>query len=250
MVQEVVSHAGGRRQRNRLERHAAFLATAKHIVAAEGLDALTMQRLATELDCAVGTAYTYFPSKSALVAQVQADAIERLTGSYLLFRARLDAEGLDGTTADVAALAGVVGFVRFWIATFDSFPEEAKLLQLLMSEPPRPVIADEDVGRVVPSALRLLQLAAEAIAAAAAAGAVGDGDALERAIRLAAATNGVLLLDQLARVDAGLFDGAHHAGALVAELLVAWGADPASVARALARIDALAARGPLAPEVP
>lgn len=250
MVQEVADVAAGRRARNRLERHGAFLATAKHLVASEGLEALTMQRLAAECGCAVGTAYTYFPSKSALVAQVQADAIERLTGSYLLFRARFGAEALDGATREVAALAEVVGFFRFWMATFETFPEEAKLLQLLMTDPPHPVIADEDVSRVLPSALRLLQLAAEAIDGAAAAGALRPGDALDRTIRLAAAVNGVLLLDQLARVDAQLFEGRRHANALVAELLLAWGATADAIAASSSRVDALAAKGPLAPEVP
>lgn len=240
----------GRRARNRVDRHAAFLASAKRIVAAEGLEALTMQRLAGEVGCAVGTAYTYFPSKSALVAQVQADAIERLTASYLLFRARLHAEALDAATRPVAALAEVVGFTRFWVATLDTFPEEARLLQLLMSEPPRPVIADDDVGRVVPSALRLLQLAADALDAAARAGALAGGDPLERAIRLAAALNGVLLLDRLARVDAALFDAGRHAGLLMAELLAAWGAAPDAVSAAVGRIDALARTGPLAPPLP
>lgn len=235
---------------NRLERHAAFLATAKHVVATEGLDALTMQRLAAELGCAVGTAYTYFPSKSALVAQVQADAIERLTGSYLLFRSRVGNEALDGATTDVAALTEVVGFVRFWLATFDTFPEEAKLLQLLMAETSAPAIADDDVGRVVPSALRLLGLAAESVERAVTVGALRDGDALDRVVRLAAALNGVLMLDRLARVDAGLFDGTRHAAALTDELLVAWGASPDHLAAAAARVDALAARGPLAREVP
>lgn len=239
----------GRRSRNRLERHAAFLATAKRIVAAEGLAALTMQRLAAELDCAVGTAYTYFPSKSALVAQVQADAIERLTGSYLLFRSRLVGEGLDGATAEVAALAHVVGFARFWVATFDTFPEEAKLLQLLMAEPSSTLIAEADLGRVVPSALRLLGHAGDAIDHAAGVGAIGPGDPTERSVRLAAAVNGVLLLDRIARVDPDLLSGRRHAAALVDELLVGWGAAPDAVAAAAARIDDLARRGPLAPEV-
>jgi AcrR family transcriptional regulator len=225
VVQEVV----GRRARNRLERHAAFLASAKRIVAAEGLEALTMQRLAAELDCAVGTAYTYFPSKSALVAQVQADAIERLTGSYLLFRGNLLAGALDGATAEVAALAHVVGFTRFWVATFDTFPEEAKLLQLLMAEPSGNVIAEVDLGRVLPSALRLLGHAGEAIAQAADVRALAPGDATERSVRLAAAVNGVLLLDRIARVDPELLSGPRHVTALVEELLVGWGASPDAV---------------------
>lgn len=240
----------GRRARNRLERHAAFLATAKRIVATEGLAALTMQRLAAELECAVGTAYTYFPSKSALVAQVQADAIERLTGSYLLFRARLAAEALDGATAPVAALAEVVGFVRFWLSTLDTFPEEARLLQLLMAESSDPVIADADVGTVFPAAMRLLGLAAESVERAATAGALDDGDAIDRVVRLAAALNGVLLLDRLARVDEHLFDRARHARSLAEDLLRGWGAAPAHLAAATARVEALARRGPLAQEVP
>ena len=242
MVQEV-----GRRARNRVTRHRAFLTTAKRVVAEEGLEALTMQRLAAELDCAVGTAYTYFPSKSALVAELQADAIGSLTGSYLLFRERFDAGGATGT---VAALAHVVGFGRFWIATLDTFPDEARLLQLLMVEPSATLIADDDLSRVVPSAMRLVDHARTAIARAAAAGALDEGDAMERAVRLAAALNGVLLLDRLVRVDPELFDGTRHGADLVLELLRGWGADPDELRAASALVDALAAQGPLAPPLP
>ena len=237
----------GRRARNRVLRHRAFLTTARRVVAAEGLDALTMQRLAAELDCAVGTAYTYFPSKSALVAELQAEAIETLAGSYLLFRSRFDA---DGATARVAALAHVVGFGRFWIATFDTFPDEARLLQLLMAEPSTTLIADDDLSRVVPSAMRLVDHAATAIAQAAAVGAVDDGDAMERAVRFAAALNGVLLLDRLTRVDDGLFDAARHGRELVLEVLRGWGARIDELLAASARIDDMAAAGPLAPPLP
>ena len=242
VVQEV-----GRRARNRVLRHRAFLTTAKRVVAAEGLDALTMQRLAAELDCAVGTAYTYFPSKSALVAELQAEAIETLAGSYLLFRERFDA---GEATGRVAALAHLVGFGRFWIATFDTFPDEARLLQLLMAEPSTTLIADDDLSRVVPSAMRLLDHARTAIGRAATAGAIEAGDAMERAVRLAAALNGVLLLDRLARVDEDLFDATRHGCALLDELLRGWGARPAELRAAAALVDDLAAHGPLAPSLP
>lgn len=243
MVQEV-----GRRARNRLERHQAFLVAAKALVAAEGLDALTMQRLAAELDCAVGTAYTYFPSKSALVAEVQREAIERLTESYVRFADAFDAEVAgDGTTAEAIALARIIGFGRFCIAILDTFPEEARLLQLLMAESRRTLIEDADVHRVIPAALRLVGHAQVAFDAAAAAGALAPGDGMDRTVILLATINGVLAVDNLARVDPDLFDGRRLAQETVPVLLLGWGADADALARAAAPLDRLAARGPLAP---
>lgn len=249
MVQEVEGQAGvGRRERNRIERHRAFLATAKAIVATEGLDALTMQRLAGELDCAVGTAYTYFPSKSALVAEVQRAAIELLTEGYIRFRLACDAElASAGTTGDVIPLLRVLGFGRFCIAIVDTFPEETRLLQLLMAEGQRTVIDDADVHRVVPAAFRLVAHAADAFEAAAAGGALSPGNGTERTVVLLASLNGALSLDNLVRVDADLFDGRRLAAHALDVLLIGWGADPALLARAAAPLDALAARGPLVP---
>ena len=86
-----------------------------------------MQRLAADVDCAVGTAYTYFPSKSALVAELQRDAIEVLTASYLRFRA-----ALDGTTG-ADPLTHLVGFSRFWVSTSETYPDEARLLLAMRS---------------------------------------------------------------------------------------------------------------------
>jgi AcrR family transcriptional regulator len=250
MVQEA-----GRRARNRLERHRSFLEEAKGIVAAEGLEALTMARLAARLDCAVGTAYTYFPSKSALVAEVQRDAIETLTESYVLFRARFDAHvAATAPTAEVSAIAHLVGFARFWIATLSAYPEEARLLQVLMSDPGTDTIVDDDLGRVVPAAMRLLGHARDAFADARATGALsgydGADDDMERTVVLAATLNGLLLLDRLARVDPGLLDGHRLALATTVDLLRSWGATDTTLAAAGRVVEELAAAGPLAPPLP
>ena len=75
--------------------------TAMMIVTTEGIDALTMARLASELDAAIGAVYRYFPSKGALVAQIQGQAIELLSESYAVARDRSDrrflALGLDSS---------------------------------------------------------------------------------------------------------------------------------------------------------
>lgn len=245
MVQDVEQAAVGRRARNRLARHRSYLDTALHIATAEGLDALTMQRLASEVDAAVGTVYTYFPSKGALLAEVQREAIERLTASYLLLRPELDARLLD-TDPKIAALAHLVGFARFWIDSVDVFPREQQLLQQLMTDAGR-AVPDDDAGRVVPAALRLLELARERFERAAEVGAVTavDVDPFARTVTFAAALSGVLQLHKLAYWDEQ-FAGAGLARTLVDDLLRGWGADPAALAAAHDAIDAVARRGPLA----
>ncbi len=244
----MVQEATGRRARNRLARHAAYLHTAKRLVSAEGLEALTMQRMAAELDCAVGTIYTYFPSKSALVAEVQRDAVEKLATSYLLARAELD-RSLARSDKTKAALTRVVGFGRFWIATTTAFPDESHLLQTLMAEV-RPTVDPTDAMRVVPSAMKLLGFASACFEDAHLAGALSHGDGMERAVVLGAALNGVLLIEKLSVWDEDLLDGARLAHGMLLDLLGGWGADRKLLAAADRHIDAIAARGPIAPPVP
>lgn len=234
MVQEV-----GLRERNRIERHQAFVRTAKAIVSAEGLDALTMQRLARDLDCAVGTAYTYFPSKSALVAELQRDAFDVLAQAYLLHHARvLTVAGTDSTAA-VVALAQILGVCRFWVEAEDRFPDEVRLLQLLLAETGASIIEDGDIARVLPAGIRILDAASAAMGAAAAAGALDPGDARERVVMLGFALNGVLAVDRLSRVDPHLFDGRRLALQTARSLLRAWGARDDEVRAAMDRLEKL-----------
>lgn len=245
MVQEEAqAPPAGRRARHRLVRHRDYLQAALQIATAEGLGALTMQRLADEVDAAVGTVYTYFPSKGALLAEVQREAVERLTGSYLLLRPVVDARVADSDPR-VAALAHLAGFARWFIDSLATLPQEQRLLQQLMFDADEGV-PDEEGGRVVPAILRLIDLAAERIAAAAEAGALQEGDPTERTIVLAAALNGVLQVQKLARWDADLLDGARLARRLVDDLLLGWGAAPDLLEQAHASIDAIARRQGLA----
>lgn len=236
----------GRRARHRIERHGELLAAAMRLVFADGVEGLTMQRLAQEVDCAVGSVYTYFPSKSALIAELQRAAIEVLDDSCAAFEARFHREvGRSGTAPEVRSLALIIGYARFWVDTFDTFPEEARLMQRLMSDTSR-AVADEDVSRVLPVALRLLDRVRTALVAAAEGGAVDAGDALQRTVVLAASLNGVLLLGHIARVDPELFDPGRQAQVLVRDLLRGWGADEDALQAARRDVDALAAAGPLA----
>jgi len=235
VVQIDTTTAPGRRERNRLARHRAFLDAALQIATSEGIGALTMQRLAAEVDTAVGTVYTYFPSKGALVAEVQREAVDRLTASYLLLRPLLD-DRAAALPAASASLVQIVGFARFCIASMGTLPQEQRLLQDLMHDADQ-LVPSEEGSRVLPTVWRLLDMARACIEDAATAGALRPADALDRTLVLAAALNGVLQLSKLARWDADLLDGARLARALVDDLVLGWGADPDALASAHAAVD-------------
>ncbi len=237
----------GARERNRLARHREYLRAALHLVFEEGLDALTMQRLAAEVGASVGSVYTYFPSKGALVAEVQREAIERLAASALVLSGDVD-RAVVRQRADVASLAPVVAFGRFWLTASATYPEEMQLLMLLLSDVSETVPAEEG-GRVVPAALRLLGLAETRLSAATRAHHLGDGDAWSRTIALAASLTGCVQLAVVERWDPDLLNPDTAGRTVLDALLLGWGADPVALQDAHDVIDELATE-PLARPLP
>lgn len=238
----------GARERNRLARHRSYLRAALHLVFEEGLDALTMQRLAVEVGASVGSVYTYFPSKGALVAEVQREAIERLGASALVLAGDVD-RLVPGQPAGVAHLTPIVAFGRFWLTASGTYPEEMQLLMLLLSDVGETVPAEEG-GRVVPAALRLLGLAESRLASAAASGQLADGDAWSRTIALGASLTGCVQLAVVERWDPDLLSPSAAGRTVLDALLLGWGADPGALASAHGLVDQLAATAPLARPIP
>ncbi|HEX4902651.1 MAG TPA: helix-turn-helix domain-containing protein [Acidimicrobiales bacterium] len=245
---EVPERAGGARERNRLARHRSYLRAALRVISEEGLDALTMQRLAAEVGASVGSVYTYFSSKGALVAEVQREAVERLAASAVRLGGEVDAV-VAGEPAGVALLTPVVAFGRWWLTADTTHPEEMRLLLLLLSDH-REVVPVDEAGRVVPAALRLLALAESRLRAAADAGVLGSwpdgGTPEQRTVALAAALTGCLQLQVVQRWDPDLLDPRATGRHVLDALLLGWGAEPAAVAAAHHLVDRLEATGPLA----
>lgn len=240
--------AEGRRARNRRERERAYLDAAMDIAGREGIRALTMQRLADATGAAVGTVYTYFPSKGALVAELQRESIERLTSSYHRTRDRSGKVLVSWRDPKAEAVARLLVFGRFWIASADSLPHESRFLHSLMGEVEE-VVPPEEFHRVAPAALDLLKEAAGEVVAAGAVGVIVVDDPMDLVIRWAAALTGVLLTTNLAPLNPRAFDGRRLAPVLQRDLLLGWGAPAALVDRAEAHVADLEASGPLAPVV-
>ncbi len=233
-----------------MERHREFLTTALRIVMADGLSGLTMQRLADDIGCGIGSLYRHFPSKDALIAELEREALEVVNTSLQRSQTHLDhvldARGIDDQ--GLVALARVVAAARFWVAAETVFPQEIELSRRMFTDPA--LHMDEaDVARVLPAALRLLDMARQLLEDAAEAGAVREGPAIQRAIVLIAGGTGVLMTSGLGRFDEGLFDGRMLASLMVHDLFLGWGADPEELTVVEDLIATIAEHGQLIPSV-
>jgi AcrR family transcriptional regulator len=248
----------GRRARNRAARHDQLLAAASDIVGEHGLEGLTMQAVADRVDCAVGTIYTYFASKSALMAALQTAAIQTLLATYHRSAAVWDDALAEADVDDaVSALVRVMAFGQLFVAGPELHPREFEFLQLLINTPEQTVNAD-DVRAVTPHALTLLTELLVVIEAAVSEGALsstsqraGD-DGLRRTLRLIGALDGALLVSNAnvtALPDPEAFQARHLTQLVTEDLLLAWGAPPRTLEAATVQLERMRAAGTLLPRV-
>ena len=224
-----------RRQRSRTTRRSAFLDATRQLIEERGIDALTIKAVAERVDCAVGTIYTYFPSKGALVAALQVEAIDRLGTAYARAAGRLDLELADqGVDIETAAMARLVAFGRSLIAVTGVLPEEYRLQQRLLGA--RADYDAADLALVAPVALGVLARPELLLRDATALGLLDPGDSFDRTIAWVAGINGVLAVASVEWPAGGGFDPVSAADMLHLSLLHGWGAEPGMLAAAAAAV--------------
>ena len=222
---------------------------ALEIVTQEGHDALTMQRIATGLDCGIATVYRLFPSRDALVAELLHQALDTLHGSWLLGLSHLDDYLAKAAVAGAdAALARALGAAWFWVVAEDTYGPEIDLARRLFIDRDI-VVPDDQAALVVPASLRLLNEGRQRIDDAVEAGALEPGNGVERAIVLIASITGVVLTAKFSRWDASLFDARALAARATQDAFRAWGAPPEAIEAAFAIVDGLDHTRGLAPRV-
>ncbi len=229
MVHEQAASAAHPAQTPRARRHDAnvgrILDAAAQVVAAEGLDALSMSKLADAVDYTPGALYRYFDSKDALLARL----VERILGDV---RAAL-ADATAALPARTSPLARVAALAAAYREFARREPHRFGLLAMTMAEPR--ILLQERVHAqaVAVAVVAALQPLAAALAAAATADLLAPGDATERTLCLFAMLHGVLQLPKLARHSPATIDVDRLATAGTRALLVGWGAQPRNVTRAL-----------------
>ena len=239
----------GRVARNRQRRSEAFLVAGLRVVTEEGIDALTMARLAGELDTAVGSVYRYYASKDELVAAIQAHAIGRLHRSHdrsvepvtAAVAARVDGEASVPVPVELVRLV-VLG--RWFCAAAERYPEEVRLLQTVSARRASTLSPAAATG-LVPPTMALVAAVSGTIDAAVLAGGLRPGDGLGRAILWLMAFGGVFVADDLEQYVPGVLGGGRLLRRLNADLLAGWGLAPAVVERVEQAVDDLAGTPPL-----
>ena len=238
----------GRRAQNRVARNNDLLGAATEIIVRDGLEGLTMQAVADSVGCAVGTIYTYFDSKSALLSALQVAAIQTLIATFgsssESWETAISQADLE---PDAAALIRLVAIGQLFIAAGDVHEHEFDLLQMLISTP-KDLTSDQDREAVIPLALGLLDTVRVLIDQAILAGALtlsSSDSAVNRAVRWAGGLNGALLVSNVGIDDqrkvASLFDGNVLALRLADDLLLGWGASQTNLESAHRFVDHLIA---------
>jgi AcrR family transcriptional regulator len=229
-----------RRQRSRERRTERIVSAAMELVATEAFDALTMTRLAGVLDLSVGALYRYFPSKDALVVELQARAIRTILSELQ------DAQqSWQLPRGGAGSCAAILGMAAFYLDLPRSEPRLYRLVAATLADP-RQLVDDAEAARIVPEFATLLAEVARAFASAQDAGVLDEGKPLERTVVLWSALHGVTLVDKLGRLvpddPAGFatreWFAARRLGLeLSCTLLRGWGAKRTDVTRARAWLE-------------
>ncbi len=194
---------------------------AQRLIGDEGIDALTLGRLARDFDLVPAALYRYFASKDALIAELQRRTIAALHPRF----AAAVGQGREGE----GDLMPILRAGRFYLALPQAEPEAYRLITALLSDP-RPFVQDDDAVRMsAPAIMAFLADMATLIRQAEAQGTLCPGRASQRAVMLWAAMQGVCQLGKLARFDSDHFDAEALGEATLRSLLIGWGASPESL---------------------
>jgi AcrR family transcriptional regulator len=241
--------ASGRSKR-REETIARIVAGATRVLSTEGYEALTIQRLASELGYAVGALYRYFKSKDALLVAVVQRVLGELDSTTAHALAAVDAEGL--APAD-AALTRVIVTASAYVDLSERRPAEFGLLSSLTGDPRELLGTTDDAAPLMPSVMRLLFTVSSQFGAATAAGSLAPGDSALRTATWWASLQGVLQVRKLGRFGVVALRFDTLVVSTLSALLCGWGASAERVerlmpiARRIAAASAVAT-APAAPE--
>lgn len=214
--------APGAWERKRLARRAEILEVAQRLLIADGLEAMSMHKLARALGCSPGALYRCFVSRDEIVMALQIRNLDWLREVF----AKGCAHALERSAwvePGDRALAAILAYCAMYSALPGAHFERFRLITLVLGDA-KVHVEDEAVEPAVASALGLLGDVSQHITHAQEAGALGEGLSLRRAVALWTSLHGVTVVSKMGRFPSTspLFAGLVEETAQ--DLLVAWGA--------------------------
>jgi AcrR family transcriptional regulator len=227
---------GHPRTRRRAETTTELLDHAERVVLSEGLEALSMHRLAAEHGVRVAALYRYWASKDALLSALLERAVVRTREAVAAiepFESALVGRSRKSWSNQEQALLRLVRLAGVYFELARARPEVTSLIAHFLA-PARPVLEPSAGGPLLVHAMGLLGEVSAAFERAAELGALSTGDATQRTALYWTSLAGLVAAAKLTRFGIG-GDRAQLERTLVQTLLVGWGAPPELLTRSLDR---------------
>jgi AcrR family transcriptional regulator len=210
----------------------AILDKALELLGKEGADAVTLQRVASELGHATTALYRYFTSKDAMLAAMQRRAIGEVHGYLRDELAQFQGEeGRRQAAPMVGALADVLKLGECYLRLPTALPAHHRMITLFLGEP-RLLLSEEESRNAAPPLVGLLGRAMALLGGASEVGALSSGDTEERVLVLWSTLQGALLLEKLARVTPAAPSSVEVGRSAAEALLLGWGAPAGALSKA------------------
>ncbi len=232
MVHEFIPHA-----RQKDIKAEALVDAAMSLIAREGLEALTLARVAKELGLVTTAIYRYFSSKDTLLAALQRRAISTIHERFRRDLARWE-ERSKRMSDDTRALAKIVATARFYVSLPDTSPEAFRLMSLMLADP-RPLVDDASAIASIPVVAALIGDASTLFADAENVRAIEPGMQLPRTAMFWATLHGLTQLAKLRRLAPESPTPLAVAEQSTVTLLRGMGASEAAIRRAMRAVDKL-----------
>ena len=235
------------RLRRREARIQSILNTSMMIVEKEGLNGLTIKRLAEELDYTPGAFYRYFASKDDILIELQNRTLSHLKGQFIELWKRCDLESnAQGVSDAHRSLVRLLATTLFYQRLPKALPTSFSLIHLSVGEQTL-LLEDTAVVSVAQHTLELLSTVAAQYEEAQSIGALDDGHPMQRAVTTWSSLHGVVLMNKFERFEQELFDVESLGKQLSQALFIGWGGNPETINEAAAIVAKIDANGGLKP---
>ena len=221
-------------QAKRAEKKEKYIAAARELISQSGIAEASVHGLARKLGLSPAALYWYFPSREALIGEVQRRVFSEIAQEYRARAESIAARLRDrGGDPAVCSLTVLLGLAQYYLEMPTRKPEQARVIGFSLD--PRVWLNEEEGARFAPVLAQLFREVMLPFHHAAEVGALKAGAAPIRAVQFWAALQGLVQTAKLDRLAPGLFDAVKLGMESAATLLLGWGAQEAtlSAARAL-----------------